>query len=210
MPTAGSACIRRDRRRHRGRRRPPPRRAEALLSRSPRWQRCPTIRPRSCPWPHRPTRPTRRERGRHRPGRRPSLAAGNSPLDVGRRHQPPSKSTASALAAVRAERLQSACRITRPHGTPCGHAQLRCSLRFGNFRLSGPWSGRFVNRPATLGAVSGVDLAPTDTPPSSATVTSYLGSHPGGTRTVTPWCGKESTAAFTTEEGRGEHSPDAG
>lgn len=40
-------------------------------------------------------------------------------------------------------------------------------------------------------------------------VTSYLRNHPGGSRTITPWCGKESTNAFATEDGRGEHSPDA-
>lgn len=37
-------------------------------------------------------------------------------------------------------------------------------------------------------------------------VTSYLGRHPGGAGLVTPWCGKESTEAFATEDGRGEHS----
>jgi cytochrome b involved in lipid metabolism len=40
-------------------------------------------------------------------------------------------------------------------------------------------------------------------------VTTYLRSHPGGSRTITPWCGKESTVAFATEDGRGEHSTDA-
>ena len=40
-------------------------------------------------------------------------------------------------------------------------------------------------------------------------VTSYLDKHPGGARTITPWCGKESTDAFATEDGRGEHSPEA-
>jgi len=40
-------------------------------------------------------------------------------------------------------------------------------------------------------------------------VTGYLAKHPGGTRTVTPWCGKEATKAFATEDGRGEHSPEA-
>lgn len=40
-------------------------------------------------------------------------------------------------------------------------------------------------------------------------VTSYLRRHPGGSRTITPWCGKESTVAFATEDGRGEHSTDA-
>jgi cytochrome b involved in lipid metabolism len=40
-------------------------------------------------------------------------------------------------------------------------------------------------------------------------VTTYLRSHPGGSRTILPWCGKESTKAFATEDGRGEHSPDA-
>lgn len=37
-------------------------------------------------------------------------------------------------------------------------------------------------------------------------VTSYLRDHPGGARTITPWCGKESTEAFATADGRGEHS----
>ena len=37
-------------------------------------------------------------------------------------------------------------------------------------------------------------------------VTDYLRSHPGGARTITPWCGKEATTAFATEDGRGEHS----
>ncbi len=40
-------------------------------------------------------------------------------------------------------------------------------------------------------------------------VTSYLRDHPGGARTITPWCGKESSEAFATEDGRGEHSPAA-
>jgi hypothetical protein len=40
-------------------------------------------------------------------------------------------------------------------------------------------------------------------------VTTYLRNHPGGSRTILPWCGKESTKAFATEDGRGEHSPDA-
>jgi hypothetical protein len=40
-------------------------------------------------------------------------------------------------------------------------------------------------------------------------VTTYLRSHPGGSRTITPWCGKEATKAFATEDGRGEHSPSA-
>lgn len=40
-------------------------------------------------------------------------------------------------------------------------------------------------------------------------VTDYLRSHPGGSKTITPWCGKESTEAFATEDGRGEHSPAA-
>jgi cytochrome b involved in lipid metabolism len=40
-------------------------------------------------------------------------------------------------------------------------------------------------------------------------VTPYLRNHPGGSRTILPWCGKESTQAFATEDGRGEHSPDA-
>lgn len=37
-------------------------------------------------------------------------------------------------------------------------------------------------------------------------VTAYLSQHPGGIRTITPWCGKESTKAFANEGGRGEHS----
>lgn len=40
-------------------------------------------------------------------------------------------------------------------------------------------------------------------------VTDYLRLHPGGQRTITKWCGKESTTAFVTEDGRGEHSPAA-
>jgi hypothetical protein len=40
-------------------------------------------------------------------------------------------------------------------------------------------------------------------------VTTYLRSHPGGARTITPWCGKEATEAFATEDGRGEHSTSA-
>ena len=38
-------------------------------------------------------------------------------------------------------------------------------------------------------------------------VTTYLSRHPGGIRTITPWCGKEASQAFATEAGRGEHSP---
>lgn len=37
-------------------------------------------------------------------------------------------------------------------------------------------------------------------------VTSYLRSHPGGSGTITPWCGKESTVAYETEDGAGTHS----
>jgi len=40
-------------------------------------------------------------------------------------------------------------------------------------------------------------------------VTAYLRQHPGGSRTILPWCGRESTEAFATEDGRGEHSPEA-
>ncbi len=40
-------------------------------------------------------------------------------------------------------------------------------------------------------------------------VTNYLSDHPGGSRTIVPWCGKEASTAFATEDGRGEHSPDA-
>jgi hypothetical protein len=40
-------------------------------------------------------------------------------------------------------------------------------------------------------------------------VTNYLRVHPGGAETITPWCGKEATEAFATEDGRGEHSPRA-
>jgi len=40
-------------------------------------------------------------------------------------------------------------------------------------------------------------------------VTTYLAQHPGGARTIIPWCGKESTVAFATEGGRGEHSDQA-
>jgi hypothetical protein len=40
-------------------------------------------------------------------------------------------------------------------------------------------------------------------------VTEYLRRHPGGGGLVTPWCGKEATLAFATEDGRGEHSPRA-
>ena len=40
-------------------------------------------------------------------------------------------------------------------------------------------------------------------------VTSYLDTHPGGAQTIAPWCGKESTDAFATEDGLGEHSPKA-
>ena len=37
-------------------------------------------------------------------------------------------------------------------------------------------------------------------------VSTYLIMHPAGTRTITPWCGKESTVAFATEDGSGTHS----
>jgi cytochrome b involved in lipid metabolism len=40
-------------------------------------------------------------------------------------------------------------------------------------------------------------------------VTTYLRDHPGGSRTITPWCGQESTEAFATEDGEGEHSDEA-
>jgi cytochrome b involved in lipid metabolism len=37
-------------------------------------------------------------------------------------------------------------------------------------------------------------------------VSMYLSRHPAGSRTITPWCGKESTVAFDTEDGEGTHS----
>ena len=37
-------------------------------------------------------------------------------------------------------------------------------------------------------------------------VTRYLAQHPGGAATITPWCGKESTVAYETEDGVGTHS----
>lgn len=40
-------------------------------------------------------------------------------------------------------------------------------------------------------------------------VSAYLNDHPGGSRTIIPWCGHEATTAFATEDGRGEHSADA-
>ncbi len=40
-------------------------------------------------------------------------------------------------------------------------------------------------------------------------VTTYLSDHPGGSRTIVGWCGREATEAFATEDGRGEHSPEA-
>jgi cytochrome b involved in lipid metabolism len=40
-------------------------------------------------------------------------------------------------------------------------------------------------------------------------VTDYIPFHPGGTNTIRPWCGKESTQAFTTRGGNGRHSQSA-
>ncbi len=40
-------------------------------------------------------------------------------------------------------------------------------------------------------------------------VTGYIQEHPGGSRTIIPWCGLEATVAFLTEDGRGEHSEEA-
>jgi cytochrome b involved in lipid metabolism len=37
-------------------------------------------------------------------------------------------------------------------------------------------------------------------------VSTYLSRHPAGSRTITPWCGRESTVAFDTEDGEGTHS----
>ncbi len=37
-------------------------------------------------------------------------------------------------------------------------------------------------------------------------VTNYLRSHPGGVDTISPWCGKEATVAYETEDGAGTHS----
>lgn len=37
-------------------------------------------------------------------------------------------------------------------------------------------------------------------------VTNYLRTHPGGIDTISPWCGKESTVAYETEDGAGTHS----
>lgn len=41
-------------------------------------------------------------------------------------------------------------------------------------------------------------------------VSAYLEQHPGGAETITPWCGRESTEAYETEGGEGEHSDRAG
>lgn len=38
-------------------------------------------------------------------------------------------------------------------------------------------------------------------------VTSYLRLHPGGRAIIIPFCGKDATAAFTTQAGQGSHSP---
>ncbi|MEZ5266553.1 MAG: cytochrome b5-like heme/steroid binding domain-containing protein [Acidimicrobiales bacterium] len=40
-------------------------------------------------------------------------------------------------------------------------------------------------------------------------VTGYIQAHPGGSRTIIPWCDLEATVAFLTEDGRGEHSEEA-
>jgi cytochrome b involved in lipid metabolism len=40
-------------------------------------------------------------------------------------------------------------------------------------------------------------------------ITEYIPFHPGGTNTIRPWCGKESTNAFTTRGGNGRHSSGA-
>lgn len=37
-------------------------------------------------------------------------------------------------------------------------------------------------------------------------VTPYVRTHPGGAETITPWCGRESTVAYETEDGQGTHS----
>ncbi|USN53574.1 MAG: cytochrome b5 domain-containing protein [Candidatus Nomurabacteria bacterium] len=36
--------------------------------------------------------------------------------------------------------------------------------------------------------------------------TSYLPQHPGGSREITPYCGKDASTAFATQGGRGQHS----
>lgn len=40
-------------------------------------------------------------------------------------------------------------------------------------------------------------------------ITQYIPFHPGGTNEIRPWCGKESTQAFTTRGGNGRHSTSA-
>ena len=40
-------------------------------------------------------------------------------------------------------------------------------------------------------------------------VTTYLRMHPGGVRTITPYCGQDATAAFATSAGGHQHSSQA-
>jgi cytochrome b involved in lipid metabolism len=37
-------------------------------------------------------------------------------------------------------------------------------------------------------------------------VSSYLTSHPGGSATIIPYCGKDATVAFDSKGGQGSHS----
>lgn len=40
-------------------------------------------------------------------------------------------------------------------------------------------------------------------------VTTYIDQHPGGPQKILPYCGKDGTEAFSTQGGRGSHSPSA-
>lgn len=40
-------------------------------------------------------------------------------------------------------------------------------------------------------------------------VTDYLSKHPGGAGRISPYCGKDATQAFLTQDGKGSHSPEA-
>src|SRR5690606_31021512 len=37
-------------------------------------------------------------------------------------------------------------------------------------------------------------------------VTEFLPQHPGGSQRITPYCGRDATAAFSTQDGQGGHS----
>ena len=73
------------------------------------------------------------------------------------------------------------------------------------------------NNTNTSGSISSAELTKHNTPSDCwlivsgkvYNVTDYINMHPAGPETITPYCGKDATAAFDTRNGRGPHSQGA-